>query len=80
MSFCINLPIFPMRKEVEARKARKAASFLFAIPAFGRTERPRSRNAEGFVELEMLPLDELEGMRRPKAKAKAKTPDGRKPS
>ncbi|MGU3492448.1 hypothetical protein ACLBXM_00275 [Xanthobacteraceae bacterium A53D] len=53
-------------------------SFLFSMPAFGRTERPRSRTADGFVELEMLPLDELEGMRRPKAKAKAST--GRKPS
>lgn len=78
MTITINMPIFPMRKEIEARKARKAVSFLFSMPGLGRSERNRSRDAEGYLEMEMLPLEELEGVRRPKPKAK--TPSGGKTS
>ncbi|WP_029005431.1 hypothetical protein [Azorhizobium doebereinerae] len=68
MTFTIQVPVFPMRKEIDARKARKTSSFLSSIPGFSRHDRRRSRDAEGFVEMEMLPLDELEGVRRPTPK------------
>ncbi len=64
MTFTINVPVFPMRKEIAARKARKASCFAFSFP-FTKSDPRRTRDAEGFLELEMLPLDELEGIRRP---------------
>ncbi len=65
MTFTINVPVFPMRKEIAARKARKASCFAFSFPGFTKSDPRRTRDAEGFLELEMLPLDELEGVRRP---------------
>lgn len=67
MTFTIHVPVFPMRKEIEARKARKQ-SFLFSMASLTRGERKRSRDADGYLAMEMLPLDELEGVRRPPAK------------
>lgn len=68
MTFTINVPVFPMRKEIEARKARKGFCFLFALPGAPKGDARRTRDADGFVEMEMLPLDELEGVRRPPQK------------
>lgn len=64
MTFTINVPVFPMRQEIEMRRPKKYLSF--------RTPpRPRSRDAHGFLELEMLPLDQIDSVesvraRRPK--------------
>ncbi|OYW57674.1 MAG: hypothetical protein B7X99_01150 [Rhizobiales bacterium 17-65-6] len=55
MTFTINVPVFPMRKEIEARRGRSNASLNGAASA-----RQRSRDAEGFLELELLPLDQLD--------------------
>ena len=65
MTFTINVPVFPMRKEIAARKARKAACFMFSFPGSAKADARRTRDAEGFLELEMLPLDELKSARRP---------------
>ncbi len=69
MTFTINVPVFPMRKEVAALKARKRAScFPFSLPGLAKADGKRTRDADGFLEMEMLPLDELEGVRRPTQK------------
>ena len=65
MTFTINVPVFPMRKEIAARKARKAVCFMFSFPSSTKADARRTRDAEGFLELEMLPLDELKDSRRP---------------
>lgn len=54
MTFTINVPVFPMRKEVEARRTKGNSGFPGAAAG-----RQRSRDADGFLELELLPLDQL---------------------
>lgn len=56
MTFTINVPVFPMRQEVEARRTKKAAGFGNPPP------RRRSRDADGFIELELLPLDQIDSV------------------
>ncbi|MBA4788979.1 MAG: hypothetical protein AB1698_16315 [Pseudomonadota bacterium] len=55
MTFTINVPVFPMRKEIEARRDK-----IFGASAGNLGPRRRSRDAEGFVELELLPLEQLD--------------------
>lgn len=64
MTLTIHVPIFPMREEIEARRQRRSAA-----PAFG-SGRRRSRDGEGFLELELLPLDELDNVESATAKAR----------
>lgn len=59
MTFTINVPVFPMREEVEARRSKGNARL--AGPATGRQ---RSRDADGFLELELLPLEQLRPIKR----------------
>lgn len=54
MTFTINVPVFPMRKEVEARRMRGHSHST----THGNGRR-RSRDADGFLELELLPLEEI---------------------
>ena len=65
MTFTIHVPVFPMRKEIEARRQRKG---LFS--SGGASSRRRSRDDEGFLELELLPLDELDAVGSATAKAR----------
>ncbi len=55
MTFTINVPVFPMRKEIAARKARKAACFMFSFPNFSKGDTRRTRDAEGFLRLGNTP-------------------------
>lgn len=55
MTFTINVPVFPMRKEIEARRDK-----FFAQAGGNLSPRRRSRDAEGFLELELLPLEQLD--------------------
>lgn len=64
MTLTIHVPIFPMREEIEARRQRRSAA-----PALG-SGRRRSRDGEGFLELELLPLDELDNVESATAKAR----------
>lgn len=68
MTFTINVPVFPMRKEIAARKARKGSCFPFSFPSFTKSDTRRTRDAEGFLELELLPPEDLKAMRRPLAR------------
>ncbi|MEP9376066.1 hypothetical protein ABLE91_05080 [Aquabacter sp. CN5-332] len=55
MTFTINVPVFPMRQEIEMRRPKTSS-------AFRTPPRPRSRDAHGFLELEMLPLDQIDSV------------------
>ncbi|TCT07777.1 hypothetical protein [Aquabacter spiritensis] len=56
MTFTINVPVFPMRQEIEARRAKGVPGFQTQAP------RRRSRDADGFFELELLPLDQIDSV------------------
>jgi hypothetical protein len=64
MTFTIHVPIFPMRKEIAERRARKASAALDA------SSRARPRDIEGYLELELLPLDELDSLETATSKAR----------
>ncbi|MDE1569309.1 hypothetical protein [Aquabacter sediminis] len=64
MTLTIHVPIFPMREEIEARRQRRS----FSQDTGG--SRRRSRDGEGFLELELLPLDELDNVESATAKAR----------
>lgn len=55
MTFTINVPVFPMRKEIEARRDK-----IFGAATANLGAKRRSRDADGFVELELLPLEQLD--------------------
>ncbi len=55
MTFTISVPVFPMRKEVEARRSK-----IYGSGPANPAPRHRSRDAEGFLELELLPLEQLD--------------------
>lgn len=55
MTFTISVPVFPMRKEVEARRSK-----IYGPASAETAPRRRSRDADGFLELELLPLEQLD--------------------
>ncbi|MFG1396666.1 hypothetical protein [Roseixanthobacter pseudopolyaromaticivorans] len=55
MTFTIHVPIFPLRREIMLRKQRKGVAGVSPSGA----PKSRSRDEDGFLELELLPVDEL---------------------
>lgn len=56
MTFTIHVPIFPLRREIMLRKQRSGVSGVSVSGA----PKARSRDEDGFLELELLPVDELD--------------------
>lgn len=60
MTFTIHVPIFPLRREIMLRKQSKGMAATTSSSA----PRMRSRDEDGFLALEMLPMDELDSLGR----------------
>ncbi|WP_127090827.1 hypothetical protein [Aquabacter cavernae] len=65
MTFTINVPVFPMRKEIQARRDKTLGSAGGSLPP-----RRRSRDAQGYVELELLPLEQLDRVKSTRARSR----------
>lgn len=65
MTFTIHVPIFPRRKDSDDRRERKGV-----IATLAPVSRHRPRDDNGFLELELLPLDELDAVESATAKAR----------